>query len=120
MRDFLRKKLNGTASKLYFGIDFHSTWDDIFYTNITEKPTNMDGLIKRWFETLEQTIPNYKVNARGSKPVSGVISKAFFNKEFNAEALVYEVGDNTSRDFTILKSKTAAEKLMLLSLEYLK
>ncbi len=120
VRDFLRKKLNGTKSKLYFGIDFHSTWDDIFYTNITEKPTNMDGLIKRWFETLEQTIPDYKVNARGSKPVSGAISKAFFNKEFNAEALVYEVGDNTSRDFTILKSKTAAEKLMLLSLEYLK
>ena len=120
VRDFLRKKLNGTTNKLYFGIDFHSTWDDIFYTNITEKPTHMDGLIKRWFETLEQAIPNYKVNSRGSKPASGVISKAFFNKEFNAEALVYEVGDNTSRDFTILKSKTAAEKLMLLSLEYLK
>jgi len=114
VRDFLRKKLNGTKSKLYFGIDFHSTWDDIFYTNVTENPTNMDCLIKRWFGALEQAIPDYKVNARGSKPASGVISKAFFNKEFNAEALVYEVGDNTSRDFTILKSKTAAEKLMLL------
>jgi len=120
VRDFLRKKLNGTKSKLYFGIDFHSTWDDIFYTNLTENPTNMDGLIKRWFGALEQAIPDYKVNSRGSKPASGVISKAFFNKEFNAEALVYEVGDNTSRDFTILKSKTAAEKLMILSLEYLK
>jgi hypothetical protein len=120
VRDFLRKKLNGTKSKLYFGIDFHSTWDDIFYTNLTEKPTNMDGLIKRWFEDLEKAIPDYKVNARGSKPASGVISKAFFNREFNAEALVYEVGDNTSRDFTILKSKTAAEKLILLSLEYIK
>jgi hypothetical protein len=120
VRDFLRKKLTGTQRKLYFGIDFHSTWDDIFYTNITEKPTNMDGLIKRWFESLEQTIPDYKVNARGSKPASGVISKAFFNREFNAEALVYEVGDNTSREFTRLKSKTAAEKLMLLSLTYLK
>jgi hypothetical protein len=120
VRNFLRKKLNGTQSKLYFGIDFHSTWDDIFYTNLTENPTNMDGLIKRWFGVLEEAIPDYKVNARGSKPASGVISKAFFNKEFNAEALVYEVGDNTSRDFTILKSKTAAEKLMLLSLEYLK
>jgi cytosolic carboxypeptidase protein 6 len=120
VRDFLRKKLTGTQRKLYFGIDFHSTWDDIFYTNITEKPTNMDGLITRWFESLEQTIPDYKVNARGSKPASGVISKAFFNREFNAEALVYEVGDNTSRDFTRLKSKTAAEKLMLLSLTYLK
>lgn len=119
VRDFLRKKLNGTQSKLYFGIDFHSTWDDIFYTNLTEKPTNMDGLIKRWFEDLEKAIPDYKVNARGSKPASGVISKAFFNREFNAEALVYEVGDNTSREFTVLKSKTAAEKLMLLSLEYL-
>ncbi len=119
VRDFLRNKINGNNRKLYFGIDFHSTWDDIFYTNLTEKPTNMDGLIKRWFEALEQAIPDYKVNARGSKPASGVISKAFFNREFNAEALVYEVGDNTSRDFTILKSKTAAEKLMILSLEYL-
>ena len=119
VRDFLRKKINGTSNKLYFGIDFHSTWDDIFYTNITEKPTNIDGLIKRWFEKLEQAIPDYKVNARASKPASGVISKAFFNREFNAESLVYEVGDNTSREFTALKSKTAAEKLMLLSLEFL-
>lgn len=119
VRDFLRNKINGNNRKLYFGIDFHSTWDDIFYTNLTEKPTNMDGLIKRWFDALEQAIPDYKVNARGSKPASGVISKAFFNREFNAESLVYEVGDNTSRDFTILKSKTAAEKLMILSLEYL-
>ncbi len=120
VRDFLMNKLNGTQRKLYFGIDFHSTWDDIFYTNITEKPTNMDGLIAQWFIELEQSIPNYKVNARGSKPGTGVISKAFFNSEFNAESLVYEVGDNTSREFTILKSKTAAEKLMRLSLEYLK
>jgi hypothetical protein len=120
VRDFLRKKLTGTQRKLYFGIDFHSTWDDIFYTNISEKPTHMDGLINRWFKSLEKAIPDYKVNARGSKPTSGVISKAFFNREFNAEALVYEVGDNTSREFTSLKSKTAAESLMLLSLEYLK
>ena len=120
VRDFLRKKLANTSNKLYFGIDFHSTWDDIFYTNITEKPTHMDGLIKRWFNSLEQAIPNYKVNVRASKPASAAISKAFFNKEFNAESLVYEVGDNTSRAFTTLKSKTAAEKLMLLSLDYLK
>ncbi len=119
VRDFLRKKLNGTNRKLYFGIDFHSTWDDIFYTNTTEKPTNMEGLIKRWFAELEKTIPNYKVNARPSKITPGVISKAFFNREFNAEALVYEVGDNTPREFTALKSRTAAEKLMLLALEYL-
>lgn len=120
VRDFLRKKINGTERKLYFGIDFHSTWDDIFYTNTTDKPTNMDGLIKRWFTELEKAIPDYKVNARPSKvQLNSVISKAFFNREFNAEALVYEVGDNTSRDFTALKSKTAAEKLIALALEYL-
>ncbi len=120
VRDFLQKKINGTARKLYFGIDFHSTWDDIFYTNTVEKPTNMDGLIKKWFSEFEKAIPNYKVNARPSKITPGVISKAFFNRAFNAEALVYEVGDNTARSFTALKAKIAAEKLMLLSLEYLK
>ena len=119
VRDCLRKKVNNADKKLYFGIDFHSTWDDIFYTNSTEKPTNMDGLIKRWFTELEQTLPNYKVNSRNSKITPGVISKAFFNREFNAEALVYEVGDNTSREFTALKSRVAAEKLMSLALTYL-
>lgn len=119
VRDFLRKKINGKQSLLQFGIDFHSTWDDIFYTNITEKPTHMEGLITKWFAALEQAIPDYKVNSRGSKPDAGVISKAFFYNEFNTEALVYEVGDNTPLDFTALKSKTAAEKLMHLSLEYL-
>jgi hypothetical protein len=118
VRDFLRKKIHGTERKLYFGIDFHSTWDDIFYTNTTDTPTNMDGLIKRWFAELEKAIPDYKVNARPSKIAPGVISKAFFNRAFNAEALVYEVGDNTSRAFTALKSRTAAEKWMLLALEY--
>ena len=59
------------------------------------------------------------VNARPSKITPGVISKAFFNRAFNAEALVYEVGDNTPRDFTVLKSRTAAEKLMILALNYL-
>ena len=115
VRDFLRKKINGTDRKLHFGIDFHSTWDDIFYTNITEKPTNMDGLIKQWFTEFEKTIPNYKVNARPSKITPGVISKAFFNREFNAEALVYEVGDNTSRDFTALKSKVAIRSVVKVS-----
>jgi cytosolic carboxypeptidase protein 6 len=119
VRDFLTKMMVNPSKKLYFGIDFHSTWDDIFYTNATTKPTNMDGLIQRWFIELEKALPNYKVNARPSNIASGVISKAFFNREFNAEALVYEVGDYTSRDFTALKSRTAAEKLMALALEYL-
>jgi cytosolic carboxypeptidase protein 6 len=119
VRDFLTKTMVNPAKKLYFGIDFHSTWDDIFYTNTTTKPTNMDGLIARWFTELEKALPDYKVNARPSKSTAGVISKAFFNREFNAEAVVYEVGDNTSRDFTALKSRTAAEKLMILALEYL-
>ena len=119
VRDFLRKKIENPRKKLYFGIDFHSTWDDIFYTNTVEKPTNMHGLIQNWFKELEQSIPDYKVNAKASKIMPGVISKAFFNREFNAEALVYEVGDNTPRDFTALKSRVAAEKLMVLALRFL-
>jgi predicted deacylase len=120
IRDFLSQKIDGTNRKLYFGIDFHSTWDDIFYTNTTDKPTNMPDFIQKWFKTLEEKIPHYKVNARPSKITPGVISKAFFNREFNAEALVYEVGDNTPRAFTALKAKVAAEQLMTLSLDYLK
>lgn len=118
VRDFLREKLRDPQRKLYFGIDFHSTWDDIFYTNNTERPTNMPDFIPRWFAALEAAMPGYKVNSRPSKIAHGVISKAFFAREFNAEALVYEVGDNTPRDFTARKSRTAAVCWMRLALTY--
>lgn len=124
MRDFLVSKTS--RSKLYFGIDFHSTWDDIFYTLVmpdrvmpdrdSTATTHTPGLTEKWLRKLEENIPDYEVNAKGYIAAGGV-SKNFLYQEFGAESLVYEVGDNTPRPFVRLKGKVAAEQLMRLLLE---
>lgn len=124
VRDFLVSKTS--RSKLYFGIDFHSTWDDIFYTLVmpdrvmpdrdSTATTHTPGLTEKWLRKLEENIPDYEVNAKGYIAAGGV-SKNFLYQEFGAESLVYEVGDNTPRPFVRLKGKVAAEQLMRLLLE---
>ena len=115
VRDFLREKM-AAGAELYFGIDFHSTWDDIYYTLDSLSVTNTPGLMAEWLSSIESNIPDYEINAQGSVDATGV-SKNFLFREFGAESLVYEVGDNTPRPFVQQKGRVAAEQLMQLLLE---
>lgn len=99
--------------KVLLGLDFHSTWHDVFYTNKERASTNLPTFVSDWFDLLEANIPGYKVNeksANSTKPVS----KGWFLKRFNAVGITYEIGDETPRDFITLKGKVSAEQMMTL------
>lgn len=99
--------------KVLLGLDFHSTWNDVFYTNIERENTHLPNFIKNWFSRLEAGIPNYVVNeksATSTKPVS----KGWFLKRYNAVGITYEIGDETPRDFITLKGKVSAYEMMKL------
>ncbi|MFP4090529.1 MAG: M14 family metallopeptidase [Cyclobacteriaceae bacterium] len=121
VKNMLDKKLSEENGKLYFGIDFHSTWDDIFYTLDSTVITHAPGLVEKWLNGIEQTIPGYEVNAKANISSDGV-SKNFLYNTYRAESLVYEVGDNTPRPFVRQKGMVAAEQLMklLLGKDYLR
>lgn len=113
IRDFMRKKVAQTGGKFYFGVDFHSTWEDIFYTITPELKGNMPGLVPKVISGLEDEFPGYKPNIRPSPGTGNKInSTAFFFFEFGAESFTYEVGDNTPREFVRKKGETTAVKLM--------
>jgi hypothetical protein len=116
VKDLLDEKLSAAEGKLYFGIDFHSTWDDIYYTLDSTVLTHTPGLMAEWLSSIEGAIPNYVINAKGNISSAGV-SKNFMYNEYGAESLVYEVGDNTPRPFVRQKGEVAAEQLMRLLLE---
>lgn len=99
--------------RVVLGLDFHSTWNDVFYTNIERENTHLPNFIKNWFSRLEAGIPNYVVNeksATSTKPVS----KGWFLKRYNAVGITYEIGDETPRDFITLKGKVSAYEMMKL------
>jgi len=116
VRDFLASKIND-KKKLLFGIDFHSTWDDIYYTVDPELKGNLPGFVPDWLEKVKEGIPGYTPHIKPLyfKPPTFTLFSYLFEK-YKTEALVYEIGDNTPKDFIIKKGKVSASEFMKLML----
>ena len=118
IRDFMKERTSSTGGKFYFGVDFHSTFEDIYYTIGPELEGNMPGLVPELIKASAQEFPDYTPNI---KPRSGeeaqITSTAFLFFEFGAEALTFEIGDHTPRDFIRKKGEVSATKLMELMLD---
>ncbi|MEM9649943.1 MAG: M14 family metallopeptidase, partial [Bacteroidota bacterium] len=82
---------------IVLGLDFHSTYEDVFYTNVTREGTSLPNFISDWFEVLERDIPNYKVNEKASNSTRPV-SKGWFLYGQNATGITYEIGDHTPKE----------------------
>jgi len=118
--EFIKEREKKTNGKFYFGIDFHSTWDDIYYTIADSFKGNMPGLVPEWLENVKMAIPGYNPNISPSdKMEPAIISRNYFYVSHGMEALVFEVGDNTNRDFLKKKGQTSAIELMKLMLSRL-
>lgn len=117
VRDFMHEVIRSTGGEFNFGIDFHSTWDDIYYTIDPEIPGNMPGLVHEWLDAVKKELPGYDPNiSSNDQMVPTTVSRNYFFVEFGAEALVYEIGDNTNREFVAEKGRVGAEQLMRIML----
>jgi hypothetical protein len=76
-------------SKILFFIDFHSTWDDIFYTNSVTKQSNLPGLMDGMLAEMEKELQKGKLNIRASEKNEIYVSKVYFYNTYNYESLNY-------------------------------
>ncbi|MFY0629765.1 MAG: hypothetical protein JXR05_05245 [Flavobacteriaceae bacterium] len=112
----ITKQSKSNNAKIILGLDFHSTWYDIFYTNKKREGTSLPNFITDWFNGLEKEIPNYKVNeasGNSTKPVS----KGWFLYGLNATGITYEIGDETPLSRIHLIGKTSAQQMMQILLK---
>ena len=108
---FITKSLKKNKAKLVLGLDFHSTWYDVFYTNKKREGTSLPNFVSNWFTALEENIPNYKVNeaaGNSTKPVS----KGWFLYGHNAVGITYEIGDTTPKKNIEEIGKASANQMM--------
>lgn len=107
--------LETSDSEVYFGIDFHSTWKDIFY--VLNRQSNVEyHLSKAWLKGMEELLPGFKVTER-EVPLEGAgTSIRFFYHECKSDGVTYEVGDDTDRDYLKEKARVAAVSLMTILL----
>ena len=95
--------------QVILGLDFHSTWYDVYYTN--EKPSeHIPGFKDYWLAGIKNALGNepYEKPSVEGRPVS----KNWFASQFGAEGVTYEIGDGTPRDFILKKGKTTAVVMM--------
>ncbi|MEO8073759.1 MAG: M14 family metallopeptidase [Acidobacteriota bacterium] len=117
VKDFLKRRELETGGKFYFGIDFHSTWDDIYYPMNKTFAGNMPHLVWDWLENIQKELPNYQPNIKPTEKLEPtIVSRNYFLKAHGMEAIVFEIGDNTSRKFIREKGEVGARELMKLML----
>lgn len=117
VRDFLIKKEN-EGYEFVFGADFHSTWDDIYYPIDSTIIGKKGDIVFKWIKNISNRLPQKQTNIKPStelKPT--MVSRNYFYVNHGMPAIVFELGDNTPRDFLKEKGKVAAEELIKLLLE---
>lgn len=109
--NYLVRTAAENRSKVILGLDFHSTYYDIFYTNKVGS-TDIPNFKEYWLQGIDLTLgqESRKRPSYSKTPVS----KNWFFKQFGAEGIVYEIGDSTPRDFIQQKGKVSAIEMMKL------
>ncbi len=115
LTSYVVKATKKDKTTVLVAIDFHSTQEDMYYTSETRNVTAHPDYIENWFAGIEKNLTEYNYKAeqeRGNsiKPVS----KGWFLKYFKANAITYEIGDETPRDFIKIKAQVAAKEMMKL------
>lgn len=116
--DHIVKNTRKDKNQVVFGIDFHSTQYDVFYTRDRSIQSNIPGFIDEWLSRIQKELDIEDINDQPGR-IGRPTSSGWFYKQFGAEAVTYEVGDETPRDFIRLKGEAAAKAMMDILMENL-
>ena len=111
----LLDKLDAESAQLRMFIDFHSTKDNVFYTQL--EVTDPPGFTARWLDSAAEKISDYSFKNKPGPPTNIHIAKNYIYDRYGIPAITYEVGDETSRAATRTAARVFAEELMRQMLE---
>jgi hypothetical protein len=109
--DFIRTEAQRGHNKIVLGIDFHSTQEDVYYVFDDHITTNISRFRHDWTSSIDRLVYPHKTEY-APFPLSQSISKNWFFKQFGAEAVTYEMGDEVPDNMIQKKSKAAAVSMM--------
>ncbi len=109
--DFLNNIVK-EGGRIVYGLDFHSTRRDVFYTMPEDYPIKPAGLTQSWLDSLQNLTADFDVVQQpGTSPGRGVF-KQFIADTYQVHAITYEMGDDTDRALINDIAIAAAETFM--------
>jgi len=115
VRDGLTEIVSRHNNQIIYGIDFHSTNENIFYPIDQEVVTRPDDITQRWYPMVDSLNPGLSFSTE-EFDTSSPIAKNWLYRAFGSDALTFEVDDELSDDEIRQLGNTAAESLMKLLL----
>ncbi|HYE54047.1 MAG TPA: M14 family metallopeptidase [Chitinophagaceae bacterium] len=111
---FLTGLAEDGKAEILMGLDFHSTYKDVYYTSRETEGVKLVPIQSRWLEAIERGLEEYDYDLREEKHSvnTNPSSQHWFYHQFRALGITYEIGDNTSRDFIRTKAKVSADALI--------
>lgn len=101
------------GGKIVFGIDFHSTQKDIFYTMPTDYGMKPAMLAENWLNELDKKLPEFKVRIKPGRSLpSRGIFKQYIADTYGVQAITYEMADEADRKQIQVVAKVAAITFM--------
>jgi hypothetical protein len=110
VRDAILAARQGREQVLH--LDFHSTHNDVFYTQPDRAPSKPAGFTKAWLAGIERRVPGYKVNRSATDNPTPTTSHNWAHRAFGIPTITYEVGDNTERTVLRAVATAAADSMM--------
>lgn len=119
LTSFLAKMINEEKVRIIMGLDFHSTYEDVYYTNQEKDGVLLNGFENEWLNAIGTALApyNYQVKTEQHSVTSNPSAQHWFYRQFKALGITYEIGDDTDREFIKQKAKVSADALVKLLLE---
>ncbi len=111
--DFVVQTEKADKNDVILGLDFHSTWYDVYYTMVDSLHSDLPGFRHYWIPGVQETLNDYEAKDKPAG-LGAPVSKGWFYTQFNAEGITYEIGDETPREFIDLKGRVSAREMMQL------
>ena len=112
MRDLLASIDADPGSRLAAFVDFHSTREDVFYTQRDEDPMQPPGFYARWLGRLQERMPDYAVNRKPGHQAGLPTAKTWVYETYGVPAVTFEIGDESSPELTARLAAEAARAMM--------
>lgn len=99
-------------------LDFHSTGESLFYTQLPEESSWPIDFATTWFERTRSRIPGFAFRHEPRAKSEQANTKNYFFDRYRIPALTYEIGDEVAPDEIVATTPVFAEEMMRLLLEY--
>lgn len=94
--EFIVERAKKNHNRIMLSLDFHSTSQDIYYVYDKSFKSKLKNFSRKWTDIIDQGVYPFKT-VLSPEPLGKPYSKTWYYKQFKAESITYEVGDETDR-----------------------